>query len=54
MAMAHKLTLELEMELRALQEITMEDNGRKLAIRTECKATCGKSAILKGLVRVSP
>jgi hypothetical protein len=26
----------------ALQEITIEDNGRKLAMRTKCKGICGK------------
>lgn len=33
---------DIRQDLRALQEITIEDNGRKLAIRTECKGTCGK------------
>ena len=29
-------------DLSALQEITLEDNGRKLAVRSECKGVCGK------------
>jgi len=33
---------DIRQDLRALQEITMEDNGRKLAIRTECKGTYGQ------------
>lgn len=32
----------IKQDLCALQEITIEDKGRKLAVRTECKGTCGK------------
>jgi hypothetical protein len=27
---------------KALQEITIEDNGKILAVRSECKGACGK------------
>ena len=33
---------DIKQDLKALQETTIEDNGRKLAIRTECKGVCGK------------
>jgi hypothetical protein len=33
---------DIKQDLCALQEITIEDKGRKLAVRTECKGTCGK------------
>jgi transposase len=33
---------DIKQDLKALQEITIEDHNRKLAIRTECKGTCGK------------
>jgi transposase len=33
---------DITQDLNALQEITMEDHGRKLAVRTECRGTCGK------------
>ena len=29
-------------DLSSLEEITLEDNGRKLTIRTACTGTCGK------------
>ena len=29
-------------DLSALQEITLEDNGKRLAVRSECKGACGK------------
>jgi len=29
-------------DLKALQEITIEDRGKTLAIRSECLGTCGK------------
>jgi transposase len=32
----------IKQDLSALQEIAMEDNNKKLAVRTECKRTCGK------------
>ena len=31
----------IKQDLRALQEVTLEENGTKLAIRTECKGVCG-------------
>ena len=33
---------DIKQDLSALQEITLEDNGKKLAIRSECKGVCGK------------
>ena len=33
---------DIKKDLSALQEITLEDNGRKLAVRSECKGVCGK------------
>ncbi len=33
---------DITQDLSALQEITLEDNGKKLAIRSECKGVCGK------------
>lgn len=33
---------DIKQDLSALQEITIEDNGRKLAIRSESRGTCGK------------
>lgn len=33
---------DIKQDLWALQEITIEDKGRSLAVRTECKGTCGK------------
>jgi transposase len=33
---------DIKRDLSALQEITIEDNGRKLAVRSECKGVCGK------------
>jgi transposase len=33
---------EIKQDLKALQEITLEDNGKTLAIRSECLGTCGK------------
>ena len=29
-------------DLKALQEVKIEDNGKSLALRTECLGTCGK------------
>ena len=29
-------------DLKALQEITIEDRGKNLVIRSECHGTCGK------------
>jgi len=33
---------DIKQDLSALQEITIEDNGKKLAVRSECKGVCGK------------
>jgi hypothetical protein len=33
---------DIKQDLTALQEITIEDHGRKLAIRSECKGVCSK------------
>jgi hypothetical protein len=33
---------DIKQDLSALREVTLEDNGRKLAIRSECNGVCGK------------
>ena len=33
---------DIKQDLNALQEIAMNDHNKKLAVRTECKGTCGK------------
>lgn len=33
---------DVKRDLRALQEISIEENGKKLAIRSQCLGTCGK------------
>jgi len=33
---------DIKRDLDALQEITVEENGKKLAGRTECRGACGK------------
>jgi len=33
---------DIKQDLSALQEITLEDNGKKFAIRSACKGVCGK------------
>ncbi len=33
---------DIKQDLNALQEITIEDRNKKLAVRTECRGTCGK------------
>jgi len=33
---------DIKQDLKSLQEIIIEDNGKKLAIRSECKGICGK------------
>jgi len=33
---------DVRQDLSALQEITLSDNGRKLAVRSACKGVCGK------------
>ena len=32
---------DIKQDLKALQEVVIEDNGKKLALRTECLGTCG-------------
>ena len=33
---------DIKQDLKALQEVAIEDNGKSLALRTECLGTCGK------------
>jgi transposase len=33
---------DIKQDLKALQEVVIEENGIKLAVRTECQGTCGK------------
>jgi hypothetical protein len=33
---------DIKQDLRALQEVTLEEGGKRLAIRTQCQGTCGK------------
>lgn len=33
---------DIKQDLKALQEVVLEDNGSTLAIRTECLGVCGK------------
>lgn len=33
---------DIKQDLKALQEVQIQDNGRSLALRTECVGTCGK------------
>jgi hypothetical protein len=33
---------DIKQDLEALQEVTIDDNGKKLSIRTQCLGTCGK------------
>lgn len=33
---------DIKQDLKALQETLMEDNGKRLAIRSECVGTCGR------------
>jgi hypothetical protein len=33
---------DIKQDLKALQQITIEDRGKTLAIRSECLGTCGK------------
>jgi transposase len=33
---------DIKQDLKAMQELTIEDNGKTLIIRTECPGTCGK------------
>jgi len=33
---------DIKQDLKALQQITIEEGGKRFAIRTECRGTCGK------------
>jgi hypothetical protein len=33
---------DIKKDLKAFQEIIIEDHGKSIAIRSECKGTCGK------------
>ena len=33
---------DIKQDLKALQQITIEENGKRLSIRTQCKGVCGK------------
>ncbi len=33
---------DIKRDLEALQEIAIDENGRKLSVRTECRGVCGK------------
>jgi hypothetical protein len=33
---------DIKQDLKALQEVILDENGIKLAIRTECQGVCGK------------
>jgi hypothetical protein len=33
---------DIKQDIKALQEITIEENGKRLAIRSQCKGICGK------------
>jgi transposase len=33
---------DIKQDLKALQEVTVEEDGKRLAIRTQCQGTCGK------------
>jgi hypothetical protein len=33
---------DIKQDLKALQEVAIQDNGKALALRTECLGTCGK------------
>jgi len=33
---------DIKQDLKSLQEITIKDNGKSLAIRSECLGVCGK------------
>lgn len=34
---------DIKQDLKALQEVIIDDNGRTLALRSECVGTCGKT-----------
>jgi hypothetical protein len=33
---------DIKQDLRSLQEVTLDEDGRRLAIRTQCQGICGK------------
>ena len=33
---------DIKQDLKALQQVTIEENGKRLSIRSECKGVCGK------------
>ncbi len=33
---------DIKQDLKALQPVTIEENGKRLSIRTQCKGVCGK------------
>jgi transposase len=33
---------DIKQDLKSLQQVLIEDNGKSLALRTECLGTCGK------------
>jgi fido (protein-threonine AMPylation protein) len=33
---------DIKQDLKSLQEVQIQDNGKSLALRTECLGTCGK------------
>jgi len=33
---------EIKQDLKAMQSVTIEENGRRLSVRTQCKGVCGK------------
>jgi transposase len=33
---------EIKQDLKALESVTIEENGKQLAVRTQCKGVCGK------------
>ena len=39
----HRLEwVDIKQDLKALQSVTIEENAKRLALRTECKGVCGK------------
>ena len=33
---------DIKQDLKALQQVTIEENGKRLSIRSQCKGVCGK------------
>jgi len=40
---------DIKQDLKALQEVVIEESGIKLAVRTECPGTCGKVFLATGV-----